>query len=158
MVRVASDGSVEYERTGGVPTATPAFATLTGAPSNHGLSPMAVFTVQPGTSVERGNVVVSCPAGGSACILRVGDDGTPTYDRTGGIPGVAFAYNIVVRTEPVHFQDGSTGYTDHFADGSSKYQRSETAGRGEGANVSRIRLSGTYGPDDGGLPDRKSVV
>lgn len=62
------------------------------------------------------------------------------------------AYNVVLWTETINFQDGSTGYIDHFTDGSTKYQRSETSGRGEGATA-RIRLSGTYGPDDGGLPE-----
>ena len=59
-----------------------------GAPSNHGLSPMDPFTVQPGATVERGNVEVSCPAGGPACVLTVAADGSVQYERTGGMPSV----------------------------------------------------------------------
>ena len=33
-------------------------------------------------------MVVSCPAGGPACVVTVAADGTASYDRTGGVPGV----------------------------------------------------------------------
>lgn len=56
-------------------------------PPNHGLG-VGQYTVQPGGSDEHGNVVLSCPSGGSACIVDVSADGTATYDRTGGAPTV----------------------------------------------------------------------
>ena len=56
-------------------------------PSDHGI-PAGEYTVAVGTSAEQGNVVVSCPAGGSACVVSVAPDGTVTYDRTGGVPSV----------------------------------------------------------------------
>ena len=37
-------------------------------------------------------MVVSCPAGGPACVVTVAADGTASYDRTGGVPGVMAAY------------------------------------------------------------------
>ena len=36
--------------------------------------------------MKHGNVVVSCPAGGQACVLNVAADGSASYDRTGGMP------------------------------------------------------------------------
>ena len=36
--------------------------------------------------MEHGNVVVSCPAGGNACVLNVAADGSASYHRTGGMP------------------------------------------------------------------------
>ena len=54
-------------------------------PSGHGLA-AGEITVAPGASDEHGNVVVSCPAGGGACVVTVAADGTAVYDRTGGIP------------------------------------------------------------------------
>ena len=60
---------------------------LDGAPANHGLAPMEEFTVQPGTTEERGNVEVSCPPGGPACVVSVADDGAVEYEAAGGMPG-----------------------------------------------------------------------
>ena len=57
-------------------------------PSDHGLAAGSV-TVQPGASDEHGDVVVSCPAGGSACVVNVAANGSATYDRTGGMPTVS---------------------------------------------------------------------
>ncbi len=56
-------------------------------PSGNGLV-AGEIRVAPGGSKEHGNVVVSCPAGGSACIVTVAADGTATYDSTGGVPTV----------------------------------------------------------------------
>ena len=56
-------------------------------PSGHGLS-AGEIRLAPGGTAERGNVVVSCPAGGPACVVTVAADGTASYDRTGGMPGV----------------------------------------------------------------------
>ena len=88
VVSVAADGSVQYERTGGMPAVMPALMALAGAPANHGLGPMDGATIQPGMSVEHGNVELSCPAGGPACVVSVAADGSVQYERTGGMPAV----------------------------------------------------------------------
>ena len=84
VVTVEADGTASYDGTGGMPTVMAALAAW-NLPSGHGLEAGA-FTVQPGASVERGNVVVSCPAGGAACVVTVEADGMAAYERTGGIP------------------------------------------------------------------------
>ena len=84
-VRVASDGSAAYLQTGGMPTSMPAQAML-DLPANHGLN--AGITVAAGVSEERGNVVITCPASGPACEVRVASDGSVTYLQTGGMPTV----------------------------------------------------------------------
>ena len=84
MVSVASDGSVLYERTGGMPSVVAASESL-AISSAHGLSAGSI-TVQPGASEEHGNVLLSCPASGGACVLAVAADGMVTYARTGGMP------------------------------------------------------------------------
>ena len=90
VVTVAADGTASYDRTGGVPGVMAAYGPWE-LPSGHGLA-SGTFTVQPGASDEYGNVVVSCPSGGSACVVTVAADGTASYDRTGGVPGVMAAY------------------------------------------------------------------
>ena len=59
-------------------------------PSDHGLA-AGQFTIQPGASDAHGNVVVSCPADGSACVITVEQDGTASYDKTGGMPAVVLS-------------------------------------------------------------------
>ena len=59
-------------------------------PANHGLA-VGQFTIQPGASDVHGHVVVSCPAGGSACVVDVAADGTATYAQTGGAPIVVLS-------------------------------------------------------------------
>ena len=59
-------------------------------PSHHGLA-AGRFTVQPGAADEHGNVVVSCPPDGRACVINVAADGSATYDGTGGVPTVMLA-------------------------------------------------------------------
>lgn len=54
-------------------------------PPGHGLG-AGEISVAPGQSMEHGNVVVSCPAGGNACVLNVAADGSAFYDGTGGMP------------------------------------------------------------------------
>ena len=56
-------------------------------PSGHGLL-AGQFAIQPGASDTYDNVVVSCPVDGSACVITVEQDGTATYDKTGGMPVV----------------------------------------------------------------------
>ena len=88
VVSVADDGSVRYESTGGMPSVMSAVMDLAAAPANHGLVAMDRLTVAPGASEERGNVEVSCPAGGPACVVSVADDGSVRYESTGGMPSV----------------------------------------------------------------------
>ena len=59
-------------------------------PSDHGLA-AGQFTLQPGAAEAHGNVVLSCPAGSSACVITVQQDGTATYDKTGGMPAVVLS-------------------------------------------------------------------
>lgn len=68
------------------PPEMPAAASLP-LPSGHGLA-AGVIRVPPGTSAVHGNVLVSCPPGGSACVVTVAADGMASYDRTGGAPAV----------------------------------------------------------------------
>ena len=56
-------------------------------PMGHGLM-AGQITVAAGTSEEHGSVVVTCPAGGDACVVTVAADGTAVYDRTGSVPSV----------------------------------------------------------------------
>ena len=93
VVTVTADGTASYERTGGVPGVTAAYGAW-ALPSGHALM-AGTITVAPGGSAEHGNVVVSCPAGGSACVVTVAADGTARYDRTGGVPTLALATPVV---------------------------------------------------------------
>ena len=61
---------------------------LMDLPSNHGIS-AGSFTVEPGSSMKHGNVTVTCPAGGSACMVTVGADGSVSYAESGGMPTIA---------------------------------------------------------------------
>ena len=78
----------------GIPSVEPSAGISLSLPSDHGLS-AGTFTVVPGGSEELGNVLVSCPAGGSACVVTVAADGTASYDRTGGAPSVISATSVV---------------------------------------------------------------
>ena len=92
VLDVAADGSASYDRTGGMPSIMPAFAAQT-LPPGHGLNPGQI-SVAPGQSMEHGNLVVSCPAGGQACVLDVAADGSASYDRTGGMPSIMPAFAV----------------------------------------------------------------
>ena len=87
VVVVALDGTASYLETGGMPTVM-AGRLLLVLPDNHDLDNAEEFTVLPGASIKRGNVVLACPAGGPACEIRVALDGTATYLQTGGAPTV----------------------------------------------------------------------
>ena len=58
------------------------------APAHHGLSPLQRYELPPGTSEEHGNVVLTCPAGGPGCVLRVAADGSVEYETAGGLPSI----------------------------------------------------------------------
>ena len=60
---------------------------LLPVPVNHGLG-AGEITIRPGSAVEHGNVQVSCPSGGRACLVFVSEDGTVSYRKTGGVPVV----------------------------------------------------------------------
>ena len=96
VVTVAADGTAVYDRTGGIPTFVPLYEPW-GLPLGHGLA-AGEITVAPGASDEHGNVVVSCPAGGGACVVTLAADDTAAYDRTGGIPTIMVA--VDTRTPP----------------------------------------------------------
>ena len=59
------------------------------APAHHGLTPLRRYELAPGTSEEHGNVVLTCPAGGPGCVLRVAADGSVEYETAGGLPSIA---------------------------------------------------------------------
>ncbi len=80
-------------------------------PYGHGIRPGRI-TVEPGVSDEHGNMVLSCPSGGPACVVTVASDGTATYDRTGGAPTVTawgyFRNNIFAEDLLDHWNDPQT--------------------------------------------------
>ena len=71
---------------------------LAGVPANHGLAPMEAFTVQPGASEEHGNVEVSCPAGGPACVVSVAEGGAVEYVAAGGVPSFK---SLILETDEI---------------------------------------------------------
>ena len=66
-----------------------AYEDLTRLLSGNGVA-AGDLTVEPGASEARGNLVMSCPAGGPACTATVRPDGTVFHDRNGGDPGFVF--------------------------------------------------------------------
>ncbi len=98
VVTVSADGTAVFDRTGGVPTVSAAYDSW-GLPSGHGLG-AGEITVAAGASEEHGNVVVTCPPRGSACVVRVSTDGTAEYARTGGIPTFMFSHPTYERDNP----------------------------------------------------------
>ncbi len=110
-VTVSADGTAFYDPTGGVPSVTAAYDPW-GLPTGHGLGP-GVITVAAGASAEHGNVVVTCPPGGRACMVRVTADGTAEYARTGGVPTFKFSHPTY---EPAYERDNPTAedLLDHW--------------------------------------------
>ena len=70
-----------------------------GLPPGHGLGPGDI-TVAAGGSQEQGNVVVACPPGGNACVVRVSADGTTSYAVTAGVPTFAYVHPTYERDNP----------------------------------------------------------
>ena len=68
-------------------------------PWGHGLG-AGEITVAAGASEEHGNLVVTCPSGGNACVVTVAADGTTEYARTGGIPTFMFSHPTYERDNP----------------------------------------------------------
>ena len=97
VVNVASSdaATATYEQTGGTPTIETASGVV-NLPTGHAI-PTARYTIEPGATVEYGNVVISCPSGGMACVLNVAasDAATATYEQTGGTPTIETAAGVV---------------------------------------------------------------
>lgn len=70
----------------GLPTLIP--LTL---PAGHGLSAGRI-PLASGASDQLGNVTVSCPRDGEDCVLNIADDGSGSYQETGGVPVVVAAF------------------------------------------------------------------
>lgn len=111
MVTVSADGTAVYDTTGGVPSVMVAYDSW-GLPSGHGLRP-GVITMAAGTAEEHGNIVVTCPPGGSACMVRVSADGAAEYALTGGVPTFMFSH---LASEPTYERDNPTAedLLDHW--------------------------------------------
>ena len=86
---VNADGTASYAKTGGMPSFAAARIAQT-LPEGHGLT-TGQFTIPAGATEEHGNVVISCPPGGDACVFTVNTDGTASYAKTGGMPSFAAA-------------------------------------------------------------------
>ena len=91
VVAVTDDGAT-YEATGGTPTVAAALdpINVAGVGDNHGLTGSDRIEVAAGMMKRIGNVAVSCPAGGAACVV-VG----ATYEATGATPTVAVAHDPI---------------------------------------------------------------
>ena len=111
VVTVSVHGIAVYDTTGGIPSVMAAYDSW-GLPSGHGLRP-GVITVAAGTAEEHGNVVVTCPPGGSACMVRVSADGAAEYARTGGVPTFTFSH---LASEPTYERNNPTAedLLDHW--------------------------------------------
>ncbi len=90
---VAENGAVKYLTAGGAPILTAALERMT-VMDGHGLdtSDSSPIRVAAGGTLTRGNVVISCPAGGADCVVHVinaAGGGGVGYEKTGGAPTVA---------------------------------------------------------------------
>lgn len=86
--RVSVDEDGTPTTSGGTPVITAALAPLAGLTGAAGVG-TAKITLQPGASVQRGNVLLACPGGGSACVLAPAAGGALRYEKTGGTPAGA---------------------------------------------------------------------
>ena len=149
VLNVAADGSASYERTGGLPSTMPALATQ-ALPPGHGLG-SGEISVAPGQSKEHGNVVVSCPAGGQACVLNVAADGSASYDRTGGMPTLRILPLVAgpgqnrSDTSPVFAQNEADTLVTVLANPANVIPAlAATLGRHRGAQQQGVELSTTF--------------
>lgn len=86
--RVSVDEDGTPTTSGGMPVITAALAPLAGLAGAAGVG-TARITLRPGASVQRGNVLLACPGGGSACVLAPAAGGALRYEKTGGTPAGA---------------------------------------------------------------------
>lgn len=86
MVTVDREG--RPASSGGTPVITAALAPLAGLTGAVGVG-TAKITLRPGAAVQRGNVLLACPGGGSDCVLAPAADGALRYEKTGGAPAGA---------------------------------------------------------------------
>lgn len=86
--KVSVDGEGRPTSSGGTPVITAALAPLAGLAGAAGVG-TGKITLRPGASVQRGNVLLACPGGGSACVLAPAADGALRYEKTGGAPAGA---------------------------------------------------------------------
>lgn len=88
---------------GGTPTVsgTPGAGKPVQVPDNARLPAGTTFRVQPGASVERGNVVISCREGGNACMVTIDQQGRPT--SSGG------RLDITAALAPLAYLTGAAG-------------------------------------------------
>lgn len=96
-ITVMGDGTALYDREGGVPRVRPRYDAW--GPLGHGLT-AGEITVPAGDSREHGNMVITCPPGGGACVVRVEADGTAVYAATGGFPAFTFVHPTYERDNP----------------------------------------------------------
>ncbi len=99
-----ADGAVTHVATGGTPVVTAAFDSLT-LPDGHDL---VAATLGAGMRQDgKRGVVIECPAGGDACVVEVAEDGSATYDATGGMPTVEINQMILAANNgPLGGSDG----------------------------------------------------
>ena len=115
VVTVMADGTAAYDREGGVPSVMPRYDAW--GPLGHGLT-AGEIRVPAGVTRDLGNMVVTCPAGGSACVVRVAADGAAEYAATGGVPTFTFVH-------PTHERDNPTAedLLDHWNDPGEQLRR-----------------------------------
>ncbi len=115
-------------------------------------------TIQPGMTYESGQVMFTCPAGGSACMVTVNADGTATYDANGGMPMVA---NTQAAMDAKDMADAALVAAATKAAGTKEMAIAAEAGQGPGQNPAnpdaglggsnRVNADGT--PDTADSPD-----
>ena len=108
VLNVAIDGTISYEANGGLPSIVPVQMTLADVPDNHGISATNEIEVAAGSTARHGNVDVSCPASGPACVLTVARGNQLTYAITGGVPEISPG-TMVVTDVPTDHGIAATG-------------------------------------------------
>ena len=82
-------------------------------PVGHGLMAGEII-VQPGMQERHDSVVVSCPAGGSECVVTIAADGSATYDSTGGMPTVMAVPGTSLFETEMRENDFAEDLLDHW--------------------------------------------